>query len=379
MSKPYNFSNNSNHNTNETKKESKSLTYADSGVNITAGAEAVERIKQAVKSTYSKDVLTSLGSFGSAISLKNILKEYSDPILVQSTDGVGTKLIIAKQMNQFEGVGKDVVSNNVNDMLCMGAKPITFLDYIGCSSLDPQQMETIVTGMAKECAEYGISLVGGEMAEMPGVYVRGEVDVVGFVTGVVEKSKIITGENIKSGDIVLGLKSSGLHTNGFSLARKALFDIGNCTPMDSFGTICMRYNINPEEFSEQRLGDVLLESHRNYTTPIMAIMNSGILIKGLSHITGGGFIENIPRIMPKGLGVKIKKSSYVVPPIFQLIGKVANIEEKEIYRTLNMGIGMVMIIDSNDKDKIFELIEGIEDQEIVELGSVNSKEGVVLI
>ena len=149
--------------------------------------------------------------------------------------------------------------------------------------------------------------------------------------------------------------------------------------MDNFGTVCMRYNINPEEFSEMNLGEVLLESHRNYTTPIMAIMNSNIIIKGLSHITGGGFIENIPRIMPKGLGVKIKKSSYSVPPIFQLISKVANIEENEIYRTLNMGIGMVMIIDSNDKDKIFELIKDIEDQEVVELGSVNSKEGLALI
>jgi phosphoribosylformylglycinamidine cyclo-ligase len=360
-------------------KQSRGLTYAESGVNISAGAEAVNRIKKAVKETYSKDVLTSLGSFGSAISLKNIINEYADPILVQSTDGVGTKLIIAKAMNQFEGVGKDVVSNNVNDMLCMGAKPITFLDYIGCSKLEPEQMETIVTGIANECKEHGISLVGGEMAEMPGVYVKGEVDVVGFVTGIVEKNQIITGQNIKSGDIVLGLKSSGLHTNGFSLARKALFEVGNCTPFDNFGTVCMRYNINPEEYSEQRLGDVLLESHRNYTAPIMAVINADIEIKGLSHITGGGFIENIPRIMPEGLGVKINKSSYSIPPIFQLIQKVAQIEENEVYRTLNMGIGMVIVIDENDKEKVFEIIKDIEDQEVVEIGVVNSKDGVKLL
>jgi phosphoribosylformylglycinamidine cyclo-ligase len=357
----------------------KPLTYADSGVNISNGAEAVQRIKTAVKSTYSKSVITTLGSFGSALSLKDVLKDYKDPILVQSTDGVGTKLIIAKAMNNFEGVGKDVVSNNVNDMLCMGAKPLTFLDYVGCSSLLPEQMEIIVTGMANECREYGISLVGGEMAEMPGVYVSGEVDVVGFVTGVVERDGIIDGLSIVSGDIVLGLKSSGLHTNGFSLARKALFEIANAKPETSFGTICLRYNINPEGDSEQRIGDVLLEPHRNYTTPIHKLIKAGVKIKGLSHITGGGFVENIPRIMPPGLGAKINTKSYEIPPIFQLIQKIANMEQTEIYRTLNMGIGMVIVVDEKDKLKAFEVLAKIQDQELVELGVVNSKDGVKLL
>jgi phosphoribosylformylglycinamidine cyclo-ligase len=359
--------------------QSQGLTYASSGVDITAGAEAVNRIKKAVKETYSKDVLTSLGSFGSAISLKSILNEFEDPILVQSTDGVGTKLIIAKMMNNFGGVGKDVVSNNVNDMLCMGARPITFLDYIGCSKLSPEQMETIVTGMANECKEHGISLVGGEMAEMPGVYVDGEVDVVGFVTGVVERSKIITGENIKEGDLVLGLASSGLHTNGFSLARKALFDIAGLSPSDNFGEVCAKHGIDAGELGDKRLGDILLESHRNYTKPILDIIKSGVQIKGLSHITGGGFIENIPRILPENLGVEIQKSNYPVLPIFNLIQKVANIEEREMYRTLNMGIGMVIIIDPRDKDLVFETLKNIADQEIYTLGVVTDFEGVKLV
>jgi phosphoribosylformylglycinamidine cyclo-ligase len=359
--------------------QSQGLTYASSGVDITAGAEAVNRIKKAVKETYSKDVLTSLGSFGSAMSLKSILNEFEDPILVQSTDGVGTKLIIAKMINSFGGVGKDVVSNNVNDMLCMGARPITFLDYIGCSKLSPEQMETIVTGMANECKEHGISLVGGEMAEMPGVYVDGEVDVVGFVTGVVERNKIITGENIKEGDLVLGLASSGLHTNGFSLARKALFDIAGFSPSDNFGEVCSKYEVNTGELGDKRLGDILLESHRNYTKPILDIIKSGIDIKGLSHITGGGFIENIPRILPDNLGVEIQKSSYPVSPIFNLIQKVANIEEREMYRTLNMGIGMAIIIDPKDKDLVFETLKNIADQEIYTLGVVTNLEGVKLV
>jgi phosphoribosylformylglycinamidine cyclo-ligase len=359
--------------------QSQGLTYASSGVDITAGAEAVNRIKKAVKETYSKDVLTSLGSFGSAMSLKSVLNEFEDPILVQSTDGVGTKLIIAKMMNSFGGVGKDVVSNNVNDMLCMGARPITFLDYIGCSKLSPEQMETIVTGMANECKEHGISLVGGEMAEMPGVYVDGEVDVVGFVTGVVERSKIITGENVKEGDIVLGLASSGLHTNGFSLARKALFDIAGLSPSDNFGEACTRHGIDAGNLREKRLGDILLESHRNYTKPILDIIKSGIEIKGLSHITGGGFIENIPRILPENLGVEIQKSSYPILPIFSLIQKVAYIEEREMYRTLNMGIGMVVIIDPKDKESILNIVKNIEDQEIYTLGVVTNLEGVKLV
>ena len=343
-----------------------SLTYANSGVNIVAGAEAVNQIKSAVKATYNNNVLTSLGSFGSAYSLKSIVKDYTDPVLVQSTDGVGTKLIIAKMMNDFSTIGQDVVSNNVNDMLCMGAKPITFLDYIGCSKLDPDQMVTIVQNMASECAKIGVALVGGEMAEMPGVYVDGEVDVVGMVTGIVEKDKIITGQNIVAGDVVIGLASSGLHTNGFSLARKAIFEIAKISVFDE-----------PSEFNGLTIGEVLLTPHRNYYEPINEILSKNIEINGMAHITGGGFVENIPRIIPNNVDVEIDTSSYKIPAIFSLIQEIGQIEKLEMYRTLNMGIGMILVIDHKDVAEVLTLVNECEDQEAYILGSVVEGNGKV--
>jgi phosphoribosylformylglycinamidine cyclo-ligase len=343
-----------------------SLTYADSGVNIAAGADAVNHIKSAVKTTYNSNVLTSLGAFGSAYSLKSIVKDYTDPVLVQSTDGVGTKLIIAKMMDNFTTIGQDVVSNNVNDMLCMGAKPITFLDYIGCSKLEPTQMATIVQNMAVECAKIGVALVGGEMAEMPGVYVDGEVDVVGMVTGIVEKDKIITGQTISAGDVVIGLASSGLHTNGFSLARKAVFEIAKMSAFDE-----------PKELNGLSVGEILLTPHRNYYEPINEILSKNIIIKGMAHITGGGFVENIPRIIPKTVDVEIDTSSYPVPPIFTLIQEIGQVEKLEIYRTLNMGIGMVLVVNANDVAEILTLVNECEDQEAFVIGNVVEGTGKV--
>jgi phosphoribosylformylglycinamidine cyclo-ligase len=345
-----------------------SLTYVNSGVNIAAGAEAVNQIKSAVKSTYNSNVLTSLGSFGSAYSLKLIVKDYNDPVLVQSTDGVGTKLIIAKMMDNFTTIGQDVVSNNVNDMLCMGAKPITFLDYIGCSKLEPMQMATIVQNMAVECAKIGVALVGGEMAEMPGVYVDGEVDVVGMVTGIVEKDKIITGQTISAGDVVIGFASSGLHTNGFSLARKAIFEIAKMSPYDE-----------PAELNGMSVGEVLLTPHRNYYEPINEILSKGITIKGMAHITGGGFVENIPRIIPNTVDVEIDIASYRVPAIFKLIQTIGQIEKLEIYRTLNMGIGMVLIVAAKDVGEILTLVNECEDQQAFVIGNVKEGSGKVEI
>jgi phosphoribosylformylglycinamidine cyclo-ligase len=343
-----------------------SLTYADSGVNIAAGADAVNQIKSAVKATYNSNVLTSLGSFGSAYSLKSIVKDYTDPVLVQSTDGVGTKLIIAKMMDNFTTIGQDVVSNNVNDMLCMGAKPITFLDYIGCSKLEPTQMATIVQNMASECAKIGVALVGGEMAEMPGVYVDGEVDVVGMVTGIVEKDKIITGQTISVGDVVIGLASSGLHTNGFSLARKAVFEIAKMSPFDE-----------PKELNGLSVGEVLLTPHRNYYEPINEILSKNITIKGMAHITGGGFVENIPRIIPKTIDVEIDTASYPIPPIFTLIQEIGQIDKLEIFRTLNMGIGMVLVVGSKDVTEVLTLVNECEDQEAFVIGNVVAGNGQV--
>jgi phosphoribosylformylglycinamidine cyclo-ligase len=343
-----------------------SLTYANSGVNIAAGADAVNQIKSAVKATYNSNVLTSLGSFGSAYSLKSIVNEYTDPVLVQSTDGVGTKLIIAKMMDNFTTIGQDVVSNNVNDMLCMGAKPITFLDYIGCSKLEPVQMATIVQNMASECTKIGVALVGGEMAEMPGVYVDGEVDVVGMVTGIVEKDKIITGKTISAGDVVIGLASSGLHTNGFSLARKAVFGIAKMSPFDE-----------PAELNGMSVGEVLLTPHRNYYEPINEILSKNITIKGMAHITGGGFVENIPRIIPNSVDVEIETTSYPIPAIFKLIQEIGQVEKLEIYRTLNMGIGMVLVVDAKDVAEILTLVNECEDQEAFIIGNVSEGTGKV--
>lgn len=345
-----------------------SLTYANSGVNIAAGAQAVDQIKSAVKATYNSNVLTSLGSFGSAYSLKSIVNEYTDPVLVQSTDGVGTKLIIAKMMDNFSTIGQDVVSNNVNDMLCMGAKPITFLDYIGCSKLDPDQMATIVQNMAVECAKIGVALVGGEMAEMPGVYVDGEVDVVGMVTGIVEKDKIITGLNIKAGDVVIGLASSGLHTNGFSLARKAIFEIAKMSVFDE-----------PAELNGLSVGEVLLTPHRNYFEPINEVLSKNISIKGMAHITGGGLVENIPRIIPSNVDVEIDTTSYQLPAIFKLIQQIGQVEKLEIYRTLNMGIGMVLVVDQVDVAEILTLVNECQDQEAFVIGNVVNGSGKVIL
>lgn len=343
-----------------------SLTYASSGVNIAAGAEAVNQIKSAVKATYNNNVLTSLGSFGSAYSLKSIINKYTDPVLVQSTDGVGTKLIIAKMMDNFATIGQDVVSNNVNDMLCMGAKPITFLDYIGCSKLDPDQMATIVQNMASECVKIGVALVGGEMAEMPGVYVDGEVDVVGMVTGIVEKDKIITGQNIATGDVVIGLASSGLHTNGYSLARKAIFEIAKMSVFDE-----------PSELNGLTIGEVLLAPHRNYYEPINEILSKNIVIKGMAHITGGGFVENIPRIIPETVDVEIDTGSYKIPAIFDLIQQIGQVEKLEMYRTFNMGIGMILVVDRKNVAEILTLANECEDQEAFVIGVVVEGNGKV--
>jgi phosphoribosylformylglycinamidine cyclo-ligase len=224
--------------------------------------------------------------------------------------------------------------------------------------LKPEEIESVVGSMAEACEETGVSLVGGEMAEMPGVYTDGEIDVIGCVTGVVEKDKIITGKNIKPGDLVFGFGSSGLHTNGFSLARKVLFEIGGYDVWDKF----------PE--MEKNLGETLLEPHINYTNPILDILDRGIEIKGLSHITGGGFIENIPRILPAGCGVEIQRYSFPVPPIFELIQKVGEVEDREMYKTLNMGIGMVMVIAESEKSKVIEAVKEHPNFTLYEIGKV---------
>ncbi len=335
-----------------------SITYESAGVNISAGNESVRLIKEQLKSTFSPHVLTGIGSFGGVFDIKSALAGYQHPVLVQSIDGVGTKLSIAKEMKKFDTVGIDIVSHSCNDVLAMGAKPFTFLDYVANEKLDPNVMSEIMSGMVKACRENNVSLIGGETAEMPGTYQDDERDIVGCITGVVEKEKIIDGKNIEPGNVLLGFASSGLHTNGYSLARKALFEVGGYNMYSQLPKL------------PKPLGDILLEPHRNYTKPVLKMIDSGIDIKGIVHITGGGFIENIPRVLPKNCSVEIKKGSWPVLPIFKTIQNIGNIEEREMYRTFNMGIGLILIVSEEDIIRIRNSVFGQIEFKIYEIGKV---------
>lgn len=334
------------------------VDYKSAGVDIAAGNEAVKRIKKGVESTFSKAVLTDLGSFGSLYDLTEIMREYQSPVLVQSIDGVGTKIMIASMMQKFDTIGADLVSATTNDIVVLGARPLTLLDYIANDTLNPATVEQIVMGMVKACRENHISLVGGETAEMPGTYLPGEHDLVGVITGVVEKNQVILGKNICPGDVVLALPSSGLHTNGYSLARKLFFEIGQFT-VDS---------LLPE--FERSLGEVLLEPHMNYTRPILHLLQNQVAIKGMAHITGGGLLENIPRILPEGCQVDIKKNSWPEQAIFSVMRDVGQLHDAEMYRTFNMGVGLVMILAADQVDHARRLLQDLPQFKLFEVGQV---------
>ena len=321
------------------------MDYKSAGVDINAGNEAVKRIKKGVRSTFTTNVLTGLGSFGSLYDLKSILDDYENPVLVQSIDGVGTKTIIARKLGKFDTIGIDLLSACANDILVMGARPLTFLDYIANDKLSPATVGEIVSGMVQACRDTGVSLVGGETAEMPDTYLPGEHDLVGVITGVVEKNKIITGDAILPGDVVLGLLSSGLHTNGYSLARELFFEIGGYGVNDTITEL------------EKSIGLTLLEPHINYTNEVLCILNKEIIVKGLAHISGGGLVENIPRILPGGCCVEIYKGSWPGLPIFNVIQSIGNIDENEMYRAFNMGIGMIMIAAPDQVNSIKKIID----------------------
>ena len=341
------------------------IDYKSAGVDIDAGNEAVDRIKNGVKSTFTSNVLTGLGSFGSLYDLKPILENYNHPVMVQSIDGVGTKTIIARKMEKFDTIGIDLLSAAANDILVMGARPLTFLDYIANDKLKPEIVEEIVSGMVKACKETGVSLVGGETAEMPDTYLPGEHDLVGIITGVVEKEKIITGENIKPSDMVLGLPSNGLHTNGYSFARKLFFEIGG-------------YDVNdmiPE--LDKSVGLTLLEPHINYTNHVFSILDKGLDVKGIAHITGGGLVENIPRILPNGVGVNLKKESWPSLPVFDVMQSIGDVDENEMFRAFNMGIGMVFIVDSTDVNSVKDALKDLT--EVYEIGTIVSGDKSVII
>jgi phosphoribosylformylglycinamidine cyclo-ligase len=341
------------------------LDYKSAGVNINAGNEAVERIKDGVKSTFTSNVLTGLGSFGSLYDLKPILENYENPVMVQSIDGVGTKTIIARKMGKFDTIGIDLLSAAANDILVMGAQPLTFLDYIANDKLNPETVEEIVSGMVKACRETGVSLVGGETAEMPDTYLPGEHDLVGIITGVVEKDMIITGETIQSGDVVLGLPSNGLHTNGYSFARKLFFKIGGYDVNDTIPEL------------EKSVGLTLLEPHINYTNHVFATLDAGIDVKGIAHITGGGLVENIPRILPDGCGVEIQNGSWPNIPVFDVMQSIGNVDEDEMFRAFNMGIGMVFIVDSADANSVKDVLKDLT--KVYEIGTVVSGDKSVII
>ena len=341
------------------------VNYQQAGVNIDAGNEAVKRIKKEVNSTFTKDVMTSIGSFGSLYDLRTVMSAYKNPVMVQSIDGVGTKTIIARKLNKYDTIGIDLLSACVNDILVMGARPITFLDYIANDKLEPDIIEQIVAGMAKACRDTGVSLVGGETAEMPDTYLPGEHDLVGVITGIVEKDKVITGEKICPGDYILGLPSNGLHTNGYSLARKVFFDIGK-----------LQIDDKPREL-DKSIGHSLLEPHINYTRHVLSLINNDINIKGIAHITGGGLLENIPRILPNECMANIKSRSWPILGLFQSIQRIGGIEDSEMFRTFNMGIGMIFIINQEEVEAAFEILSNLSD--VYHIGRISKGKRVVNI
>lgn len=313
------------------------ITYKDSGVNIQAGDETVDRIKPMIKSTFNEKVLGDIGLFGGFYDAK--FDDYEHPILVSSTDGVGTKLKVAFAMDKHDTVGACLVNHCVDDILCCGAKPLFFLDYFATGKLNPAVAEDVVKGFATACRENGVALIGGETAEMPSIYRDGEYDMSGTIVGVVEKSKIINGKDIQKGDVMIGLRSTGLHTNGYSLARKVLFDKYNAKDyLDELG---------------MSVGEALLQVHKSYLNEVYPLLQED-LITGISHITGGGIIGNTKRIVPKGMEMNIDWNAWERLPIFQLIQKTADIAEEEMRHVFNLGIGMILITRKENADKVLQ-------------------------
>ncbi len=313
-------------------------TYRAAGVDIDAADKIVKFIRKQARTTFGPEVLADLGFFGGLFELK----DYRKPVLVSSADGVGTKIKIACALNHHKTIGIDLVNHCINDILTCGAKPLFFQDYIAMAKLVPNTLESIIQGMTRALNEVGCALIGGETAEMPGLYPQGEYDLVGFIVGVVEKSKVINGNSINAGDAIIGLPSNGLHTNGYSLVRK-IFNIDK-------EPSCLNH-VYPE--LGRNLGKELLEPHRCYYTILCRLLP---LIKGIAHITGGGITGNMPRILPEGLAAKIEKKSWNIPPIFSLIQKEGNVEEAEMYRVFNMGIGMIVVCSSSDADEMIKKI-----------------------
>ncbi|WP_278712707.1 phosphoribosylformylglycinamidine cyclo-ligase [Eubacterium ventriosum] len=335
------------------------MDYKKAGVDIEAGYRSVELMKKHVKETMRPEVLGGLGGFAGAFSLDSINK-MEEPVLLSGTDGCGTKVQLAYIMDKHDTIGIDCVAMCVNDIACSGGEPLFFLDYIACGKNYPEKIATIVSGVAEGCKQSGAALVGGETAEHPGLMPVDEYDLAGFAVGVVDKKDLITGENIKPGDKLIGIASSGVHSNGFSLVRKVfeMTEESLNTYYDELG---------------KTLGEALLAPTRIYVKALKKVKEAGVTIKGCSHITGGGFYENIPRMLPDGVKAVVKKDSYEVPAIFKLLAKTGDIEEEMMYNTYNMGIGMVLAIDPADVDKTMEALKAAGET-CYELGQVESGE-----
>ncbi len=340
------------------------VDYKSAGVDIEAGNEAVRRMKQHVARTHGPAVLTQLGAFGSLYSLREAVRGMSDPVMVQSTDGCGTKTVITARVNTaaaYESLGHDLVAAVAGDIVVMGARPLTFLDYLGVHKVEPEVIEALVRGMSAACAEAGIALVGGETAEMPAVYARGDLDVVGFVTGVVDRSRMITGAGIAPGDVLYAVNSSGLHTNGYSLARKLFFEIAG-----------LNTGSRPEEFGGASMADVLLAPHTNYVAPIRAVLDDGVPVRGMAHITGGGLTENVPRMLPEGLGATIDRGTWTPQPVFARMQSLGNISDAEMLRAFNMGVGLVMVAPAGLQGQIAGVLAPWPHLRVWELGRVEA-------
>jgi len=342
---------------------SKSDSYASAGVDITAGYKAVELMKQHIARTITKGAASDIGGFGGLFELD--LTGISRPVLVSGTDGVGTKLKLAFIMDKHDTVGIDCVAMCVNDIICCGAKPLFFLDYIACGKNIPEKIASIVSGVAEGCVQSGASLIGGETAEMPGFYPVDEYDLAGFSVGVVDREKVVDNSTVKEGDAIIALKSSGVHSNGFSLVRK-VFDVENSdikTPNEKLGG--------------KSIGETLLTPTKIYVKPVLALLEE-VKVKAISHITGGGFYENIPRSIPKGFGAKIKRSDVQVLPIFDLIAETGNIPERDMFNTFNMGVGMSIVVNKEDADKALEILRANGEDAYILGEVVASEEGVII-
>lgn len=340
----------------------KGLTYKEAGVDIDAGEREVELIKKSVQATYTRGVMGDIGGFGGLFRLKEELSD--DPILVSGTDGVGTKLRLAIEMNIHNTIGQDCVAMSVNDVLVQGARPLFFLDYIATGKLEPELMAEIVKGVADACIESGCALLGGETAEMAGFYAKDDYDVAGFAVGIVDRKDLITGENISEGDVILGLPSSGVHSNGYSLVRR----------------IVEEHKLSLKETYEgfdKPLGEVLLTPTRLYPRPVLPVLK-GSTVKGLVHITGGGFYDNIPRVLPKGTRAEINADAWPMLPIFPFLMNLGGVEPREMYRTFNCGIGMLLILTREEAEKAKKIL-GDMGEAVYEIGSITKGDQDVIV